>query len=97
LDAGRLLVNAPPLDTVGELLALINGLAEQIEDAPERDLADGDSDRRSGVDDLEAAREAVGRVHRDRAHAIVTEVLLDLAHEHSLAGDRAHPGLLLLG
>ena len=30
------------------------------------------------VDDVGAAREAVGRVHRDRAHAIVAEVLLHL-------------------
>ena len=29
-----------------------------------------------------APREPVGGVHRHRAHAVVAEVLLDLAHEH---------------
>ena len=33
-----------------------------------------------------AAGEAVGGVHRDRAHAVVAEVLLDLADEHVPAG-----------
>ena len=43
-----------------------------------------------------AAREAVGRVHRDRADAVVAEVLLDLADEQLLLGARADAlGLLL--
>ena len=45
---------------------------------------------RARVDRLGAARQAVGRVHRDRPHAVVAEVLLDLAHEHvptGLGGD----------
>ena len=62
-------------------VALVDRLAEQVEDAPERDVADRHGDRAAGVDDLDAAREAVGRVHRDRAHAVVAEVLLDLADE----------------
>ena len=37
-----------------------------------------------GVDDLDAAREAVGGVHGDRADAIVAEVLLHLADEASV-------------
>ena len=36
---------------------------------------------RAGVDDLGAARQAVGRVHGDRADAVVAEVLLHLADE----------------
>ena len=67
----------------GQLLAEVDRLAEQVEDAPERGLADGHRDRAAGVDHLDAAREPVGRVHRDRAHAVVAEVLLDLAHEHA--------------
>ena len=47
-------------------------------------LADGDRDRAAGVDDLHAAGEAVGGVHRDRAHAVVAEVLLHLADEGAL-------------
>ena len=48
---------------------------------PERHAADRDRDRGAGVDHLGAAGEAVGRVHRDRADAIVAEVLLDLEHQ----------------
>ena len=59
---------------------------------PSVDLADGHRDRAAGVDHLSAAREAVGRVHRDRAHAVVAEVLLDLAHEHLAAGPGLMPG-----
>ncbi len=46
--------------------------------------------------DLETAGEPVGRVHRDRAHAVVAEVLLHLAHEHALLGAGADPLCLLL-
>ena len=38
-----------------------------------------------------AARQAVGGVHRDRAHAVVAEVLLDLAHEHVPPASRLIP------
>ena len=47
---------------------------------------DRDGDRRAGVDDLGAARQAVGRVHRDRADAVVAQVLLDLADEPVVDG-----------
>ena len=69
--------------SVGQRLAEVDRLAEQVEDAPERHLADRDRDRPAGVDHLGAAGEPVGGVHRDRAHAVVAEVLLDLAHEHA--------------
>src|SRR4030095_14693367 len=36
----------------------------------------------AGVGDLRAARQAVGRVHGDGAHAVVAEVLLHLADQH---------------
>ena len=45
----------------------------------------------AGVDDLGAAGEAVGRVHRDRAHAVVAEVLLDLADERARPSPRLAP------
>ena len=38
-----------------------------------------------------APREAVGRVHRDRAHAVVAEVLLDLADEQLLPAAMPRP------
>ena len=41
----------------------------------------GHRDRTAGVAHLDAAREAVGGVHGDGAHAVVAEVLLHLEHE----------------
>ena len=70
-------------------LALVDRLAEQVEDAPERDVADRHGDRAAGVDDLHAAREAVGGVHGDRAHAVVAEVLLHLADERPRRSPRS--------
>ena len=80
LDGRRRAVDRPAL-LDHDLLALVDRLAEQVEDAPERHVADRHRDRAAGVDDLHAAREAVGGVHRHRAHAVVAEMLLDLAHE----------------
>ena len=59
-------------------LLAVDGVADDVPDAAERLVADGDGDRPLGVDDLDAAREAVGGVHRDRADAVVAEVLLHL-------------------
>jgi hypothetical protein len=81
LDVGRVAVDRPALLDL-DRLPLVDDLAEQVEDAPERDVADGHGDRAAGVDDLGAARQAVGGVHGHRAHTIIAEVLLHLAHEH---------------
>ena len=64
-------------------LALVDHVAEHVEDAAERDVADRHGDRAARVDDLHAAREAVGHVERDRADAVVAEVLLHLADERA--------------
>ena len=45
---------------------------------------DGDGDRLARVDDVCAAGEPVGRVHRDRPYAVVAEVLLHLRDERSV-------------
>ena len=50
---------------------------------PERHVADRHGDRAAGVDHVQAAGQAVGRVHRDRAHAAVADVLLHLGHQPS--------------
>ena len=80
LDGRRGAVDRPALLDL-DLVALVDRLAEQVEDAPERDVADRHGDRAAGVDHLGAAGDAVGGVHGDRAHAVVAEVLLDLADE----------------
>ena len=92
LDLGRLAVDRPALVAL-DVVALVDRLAEQVEDPAEGLLADGNGDRAPGVDDLVAAAQPVGGVHRDRAHAVVAEVLLDLEHELHLTavarlGDR---------
>ena len=62
-------------------LAEVDRLAEQVEDAAEGRVADRDRDRAAGVDHLVAALQAVGGVHRHRAHPVVAEVLLHLADQ----------------
>ena len=94
LDRRRAAVDRPALDVVLELVAAVDRLAEQVEDAPQGDVADRHGDRAAGVDDLHAARQAVGRVHGDRAHAVIAEVLLDLADQ--AAGDAAGDLLVVL-
>src|SRR5690606_21567549 len=60
---------------------LVDRLADDVEDAAERAVADRDLDRLAGVGDLLAADEAFGRVHGDRADGRLAEVLGDLEHE----------------
>ena len=60
--------------TVGE----VDRLAEHVHHATERGRADGHRDRRARIDRLHAAAHAVGRLHRDGADAVLTEMLLDL-------------------
>ena len=79
----------------GSRLAEVDRLAEHVEDPPERGLADRHRDRRAGVDHLGAARQPVGAVHRDRAHAVVAEVLLDLADEQLVGASPVMPFDLL--
>ena len=52
-----------------------------FQSAAERRLADRNGDRLPGVDDVGAAREAVGRVHGHGADAVVAEVLLHLGDQ----------------
>ena len=77
-ERGRVAVDRPALAVVAPARLVVDRLAEDVPDAAERRVADGHGDRRAGVDDVGAAREAVGRVHRDGADAVVAEVLLHL-------------------
>ena len=87
---GAVAVDRPALLDL-DRLALVDDVAEHVEDAAERHLADGHRDRAAGVLDLHAAGQAVGRVHGDRADAVVAEVLLHLADEPLVAGRRRRP------
>ena len=63
---------------------LVDRLADDVPEAAQRHVADRNEIGAAGVEDVRAAREAVGGVHRDRADAVVAEVLLHL-------GDRSPP------
>ena len=83
-----------------DLVAAVDDLAEQVEDASQGDVAHRHGDGAAGVADLGAALEAVGGVHGDRAHAVVAQVLLDLEDHRVLAvraaGLRLGTGQLLV-
>ena len=76
-DRGRRAVDRPALLRL-DIARVVDRLAEEVEDPAERVLAHRDRDRPAGVDHVVAALEAVGRVHRDGADAVVAEVLLHL-------------------
>src|SRR5262249_48732751 len=75
-ERGRVAMDRPPLALAR--LAAVDGIADHVPDPAERLVAHRHGDRLLGIDDLGPAREAVGRVHRNRAHAVVAEVLLHL-------------------
>ena len=77
-EGGRIAVDRPALDAVGRRRLLVDRLADHVPEPTERRLADRDRDRPSEVDDVDASREAVRRVHRDGADPVVPEVLLHL-------------------
>ena len=74
----RVAVDRPALGAAGGALLPVDRVAEHVPEPAERHVADGHRDRRARVDHVGAAREAVGRVHRDGADAVVAEMLLHL-------------------
>mmetsp|Transcript_8741 Transcript_8741/g.32960 ORF Transcript_8741/g.32960 Transcript_8741/m.32960 type:complete len:514 (-) Transcript_8741:27-1568(-) len=65
--------------------ALVDGLADDVDDAAKGRRADGHHDRVAGVLAGLSAHEALGGVHGDGAHRVLTQVLRDLEHEPRLA------------
>ena len=65
---------------------LVDRLADDVHDAPERLVADRHGDRLAGVGHVLAAHEAFGGVHGDGAHGVLAEMLGDLEHEALAAG-----------
>ena len=55
--------------------ALVDRLADDVEDAAERLWTDRHHDRLAGIDDLSAPHQPVRRVHRNRAHDVLAELL----------------------
>jgi hypothetical protein len=80
VELGRLVVDRPAL-AGGHRPQPVDGLADHVEDAAQGLRADGHGDRGAGVEDVDAALEAVGRAQGDGAHAAASQVLGDLAPE----------------
>src|SRR5947209_3835887 len=59
----------------------IDRLADHVDDAPERPLADRHGDRRARVGHFLPAHEAFGYIHRDAAHGGLAQVLRDFEDE----------------
>ena len=83
LDAGRLLIerrsfamDRPRFFRV-DGTAIVDRLAEDVEDAAEGFASDGNFDCGAGVDRFHAANHAVRRLHRDAAHLVFADVVRD--------------------
>ena len=70
---------------VGIGARLVDRLADDVDDAPERAVADGHGDRLAGVGHLLAAHQAFGGVHGHRAHGVLAQVLRHLEHQAAAA------------
>ena len=85
LQLGRLVLerrgramDRPALRGGDRAIRKVHRFAEDVHDPAERRGPDRHRDRRAGVDHRHAAAHAVGGLHRDRPHAVLPEVLLDL-------------------
>ncbi len=61
--------------------AFVHRLADDVDDATKRSNTDGNHDRLASIGNFLSAREAFGRVHRDRANRRLAEMLRDFQHE----------------
>ena len=77
-EGRRIAVDGPELGRM-DRSAPVDRLAEQVEDAPQRLLADGHGHGSTGVGDRHAADQAVGRAEGHAADAVAAQVLLHLA------------------
>ena len=73
-----------PLESGRRRAPLVNRLANDVHDAPERALADGDRDRHAHVRDLLAANKALRGIHGNGAHSVLTQVLGNLKDQPDL-------------
>ncbi len=88
LQVGRLLLerrrgamNRPALLRLHRPIREVHRLAEHVQHAAERLRPDRHRNRLAEVDRLHAALQAVGRLHRHRADAVLAEMLLDLGDD----------------
>ena len=74
-------MNRPALLRLHRPIREVHRLAEHVQHAAERLGTDRHRNRLAEIDRLHAALHAVGRLHRDRAHAVLAEVLLDFGDD----------------
>ena len=89
LERRRCTMNRPAFFGVHRPVGKIDRLAEHVQHAAERLGSNGDRNPLAQIQDLHPALHAVGRLHRHRAHAVLAEVLLDLANDVDRAGRTA--------
>ena len=80
VERRRLAVDRPAL-LVRHRAELVHRVADDVEHAAEGGAADRNRDRLAHVLRRHAADDAVGRLHRDTAHAVLAKVLRDLGGE----------------
>ena len=76
---GRLMDRAARVHRNGT--GFVDGLADDVHDAPERAGADRNRDRSAGVGHFLAAHQTFGDVHRDAAHGVFAKVLGDFENQ----------------
>jgi hypothetical protein len=91
LERRGIAMDRPPLLRLHRAIRIVHRLAEHVQHAAERLGAHRHRDRRAGVDDLHPAGHAVGGLHGHGAHAILTEVLLDLGDDVDRLDARLRP------
>src|SRR5262249_37288585 len=89
LEVGRRAMNRQALLRRHRPVWKIDRLAEHVQHAAERLGPDRHGDRAAEIEGLHAALQTVGGLHRDRADAVLAEVLLDFRHDIDRAGGRA--------
>ncbi len=70
---------------IGHRAALVDRVADDVDDAPERAGTDRHADRRAGVGDFLAAHQPVGAVHGDGADGFLAQLLRHFQHQGALA------------
>ena len=68
-------------DFVEHRTRLVDRLADDVDDAPERLVADRNRNRRAGIGDFLTAHQAFGRIHGDGANGIFAQMLRDFENE----------------
>ncbi len=77
-------MNRPALLGLDGPIGEVDRLAEHIHHPPECRCADGYRNGNPRVLDSHAALHAVGRLHRDGTHAVLSEMLLHFGHDVDL-------------